>query len=303
MRHESLATALTILLSCTAAAQHARRATQAPGTPGKLLLSGFNSDAVHTYRLRDGAPRGSVSVPGAQSIVRGPDGLLYVCAEKIDEVWRLDPATGAFVDAFVRDAAETPEDESGPLDGPTAAVFGPGGDLYVASFENDRILRYDGASGAYLGEFVTANLGGLNGPDAGTKFGPDGMLYVPSFFNDRVLRYHPDGTFESEFVAFREGDVRRPRDLVWHQGEWYVASSGTSRIVRFDAAGEFVDVFCTVSQPYSLAFNADDGHLYVVSLLNDTVRKFDGVTGAALVRVVESGSGGVLGAVYLYFMR
>jgi DNA-binding beta-propeller fold protein YncE len=303
MRTPSLAIAVLILVPCVSSAQRASPAPHAPRTPGKLLVSGFNSDAVHSYRIWDGALRGSVSVPGAQSIVQGPDGLLYVCAEKIDEIWRLDPATGDLVDAFVRDVPETAEDESGPLDGPTAAVFGPGGDLFVASFENDRILRYDGATGAYEGEFVTANLGTLNGPDAGTKFGPDGMLYVPSFFNDKVLRYWPDGTFESEFVAFREGNVRQPRDLVWHQGHWYVASSLNGRIVRFDAAGEFVDLFCSLTQPYSLAFNQDDEDLYVVSLGNNNVRKFDGVTGAVLGPVVTSGSGGIVGAVYLFFLR
>jgi DNA-binding beta-propeller fold protein YncE len=274
-----------------------------PRTAGRILVSGFGSDAVHAYRAWDGGVRGRASpVPGAQSIVLGPDGLLYVCAEEIDQVLRVDPGTLAVVGPFVADDPLTPADENGPLDGPTAAVFGPAGDLFVASFESDQILRFDGQSGVYEGVFVAANLGGLDGPDAGTKFGPDGLLYVPSFWNDRVLRYDGNGEFLDEFVAFREGNVRRPRDLVHRGGHWYVASSSNNRIVRFDAAGNFVANFATVSQPYSLAFHPVDRDLYVVSLADNGVYRLDGRTGAVLDAAVTAGSGGVVAAVYLFFL-
>jgi DNA-binding beta-propeller fold protein YncE len=294
-----------ILTACAAlAAQQAAPGPFAPRTPGRILVSGFGSDAVHAYRAWDGAPRGqSGGVPGAQSIVQGPDGRLYVCAEKVDRVLRLDPRSLAVVDAFVADDPLTAPDENGPLDGPTSATFGPAGDLFVASFETDEVLRFDGTTGAYLGVFVAAGLGGLDGPDAGTKFGPDGLLYVPSFWNDRVLRYDGTGRFVDEFVAFREGNLRQPRDLVLHQGEWYVASSLNDRILRFDAAGNFVGVFATINQPYSLAFHPDDDNLYVVGLAADVVRVFDGQTGGSLGNLVPSGSAGLAGAVYLCFVR
>src|SRR5688572_3343221 len=159
-----------------------------PALPGKILVSGFGSDAVHGYRARDGAPRGSLGIQGPQSIVRGSHGWLYVCAEKVDEVVRFDPAAPQTLSTFVGDDPQTGADENGPLDGPTAAVFGPQQDLFVASFETDQILRFDGCTGAYEGIFVDTGAGGLDGPDAGTKFGSDGNLYVPSFWNDRVLR-------------------------------------------------------------------------------------------------------------------
>jgi hypothetical protein len=34
-------------------------------------------------------------------------------------------------------------------------VFGPGGDLLVSSFDTDRILRFDGQTGASKGVFAT----------------------------------------------------------------------------------------------------------------------------------------------------
>jgi len=298
------ATLLLLLCSCLpTAAQKARASTEAPRTPGKLLLSGYNSNGLYFYRAADGEPRGVVpGVSGAQSIVLGPDGLLYVCAEKADQVVRIDPETRVVHDVFVRDDPLTADDENGPLDGPTAATFGPEGDLFVTSFENDQVLRFDGRSGAYEGVFVSSASGGLDGPDAGTKFGPDGMLYVPSFWNDRVLRYHADGSFESAFIPNGRGTLRQPRDLVWHDGFWYVASSFNNRVLRFDAAGNFVDRFCDVGQPYCVAFHPVDGNLYVVALRNNAVRVFDGQSGDPLGPLVPSGAGGIDGAVYLYFL-
>jgi hypothetical protein len=100
-------------------------------------------------------------IPGAQSIQYGPDGNLYVAAEKIDRVLRFDGQTGVPLGALVADDPATPIDETGGLDAPTAALFGPDGDLYVASFDGDSVLRYDGVTGSFVGVFVTQGSGGL----------------------------------------------------------------------------------------------------------------------------------------------
>ena len=282
--------------------RHVLRDRLPPDVPGKILVSGYDSNLVHRYRADDGAPRGSSAVNGAQSIVLGTDGLLYVCAEKTHRVVRLDPQTLLRVDTFVLDDPATSEDENGPLNGPTSATFGPDGALYVASFNNDQILRFDGQTGDYLGVFVSAGLGGLNGPDAGTKFGADGLLYVPSFWNDRVLRYDAQGAFHDEFVSFREGNLRQPRDLVQHEGDWYVASSFNDRILRFDSQGNYIGIFASVPRPYSLAFNKHDDNLYVVSLAQNSVNVLAGDSGIFLDQIVPTGSAGLDGAVYLFFL-
>jgi len=301
MRHLLLAAAL-VFSAPLLAAQQARAATNPPKLPRRMLVSGFESDAVHAYRQSNGAPLGLVAARGAQCTFLGPDGLLYVCAEEVDQVLRYRPDTLALVDIFVGDDPLTPADENGSLNGPTAASFGPDGGLYVASFENDRILRFDGQTGAYDRVFVTAGLGGLNGPDAGTKWGSDGLLYVPSFFGDSVLRYDAGGAFVDAFVAAGEGTCRQPRDLVEHGGLWYVASSQNNRILRYDLSGNFVDQFASVPRPYSLAFQPDSGELYVVSLGGNDVRILDGTTGAPLGTAVAAGSAGLLGAVYISFL-
>jgi hypothetical protein len=50
----------------------------------------------------------------------------------------------------------------------------------VGSFVfNNRVLKYHGRSGAFLGVFVEEGSGGLQGP-WDLRFGPDGDLYVGS---------------------------------------------------------------------------------------------------------------------------
>ena len=50
------------------------------------------------------------------------------------------------------------------LDNPRGLKFGPDGNLYVASRGTDSILRFDGATGAFIDEFVASGSGGLNDP-------------------------------------------------------------------------------------------------------------------------------------------
>jgi DNA-binding beta-propeller fold protein YncE len=301
--------AVVSVLGPTLAAQIARSGTPTqrtvPWPPGLMLVSGYDSDAIHVFHIATGAFVGTIGpVPGAQSITTGPDGMLYACAEKIDQVLRIDPATLTITGAFVADDPATPEDENSRLDGPTGAIFGPDGNLYVASFDNDRVLRFDGASGAFLNTFVAAGSGGLDGPDAGMTFGPDGNLYVPSFWNHRVLRYDgTTGAFLDVFISSSPSNLFQPRGVVFHAGSCYVASSLNHRVLRYDLAGNFLGIFANANRPYGMAFNPDDHDLYVVSLGLNLVRIHDGATGAYLQDAIPSGAGGLVNAVYVHFVR
>jgi DNA-binding beta-propeller fold protein YncE len=67
-------------------------------------------------------------------------------------------------------------------------LFDSIGTLLVASIGNDRVLKYDGATGAFLSTFVSPGSGGLGQPHSMT-LGPDGNLYVGSNNHDAVFRY------------------------------------------------------------------------------------------------------------------
>jgi len=270
-----------------------------------LLVSGYGSQSVHRFDVATGAPLGVVAAaPGAQSLRYGPDGFLYACAEEADRVLKLDGTTGAFVANFVWDDPATPEDESGGLDAPTAAVFGPDGALYVASFSQNRVLRFDGSSGAYLGEFIAAGNSPINGPDAGMTFGPDGNLYVPSFNNNRVLRYDgATGAYLGPFIPPLAG-LSRPRMLRFRgDGSVWVTSWGNSRLMRFDLSGALVaTVTLGVFRPTGLVIAPDSGDLLVTSDQADDVRVFDGITGAAKGTLVTANSGGLDGGTFLEYL-
>lgn len=128
-------------------------------------------------------------------------------------------------------------------------MFGPDDHLYVASAETDRILRYDGSTGAFIDAFVSVGSGGLNGP-SGLTFGPDDYLYVGSVETDQVLRYDGQtGAFVGEFVSAGSGGLDTPVGLVFGPDKnLYVASAsdptGEGSILRYDGrTGDFIDDF------------------------------------------------------------
>jgi DNA-binding beta-propeller fold protein YncE len=156
-----------------------------------LIVSSELGHRVNQYDV-DGTFLGQYVTPfqegltGPELIVAGPDGFLYLTAQS-NQVLRLDPLEAGVVAPFVSDDPKTPEDETGGLNWAHGLAFGPDGNLYVASSNNNRILRYDGVTGAFMDAFVT----GVGAPSfpVGVAFGPDGHLYVASFGNDRLLRY------------------------------------------------------------------------------------------------------------------
>jgi hypothetical protein len=76
-------------------------------------------------------------------------------AHRINE---FDPVTGASLGAFVASTA-------GGLSAPIGIEFTGSGELLVASLNTDSIKLYDGTTGAYLSDRVTAGSGGLDQPN------------------------------------------------------------------------------------------------------------------------------------------
>ena len=57
----------------------------------------------------------------------------------------------------------------------TSVLLAPAGtaDLFGSTFTRNSVRRFDENSGAFLGTFINAGLGGLSAPHRG-RFGPDG---------------------------------------------------------------------------------------------------------------------------------
>jgi len=165
-------------------------------------------------------------------------------------------------------------------------------EILVSSRFTDQVLRYDLASGAFLGVFAAG--GGLDNP-VGLTFGPDGNLYVASGETDQVLRY--DGASGAFLRVFAQGGgLDAPRQVNFGpDGGLYVASGATNRILRFDgASGAFLGVFASggnLSGPTSFTFGPG-GDLYVGSVNTNRVKRFNGQTGAFIGNFVTQGLNG-----------
>ncbi len=282
--------------------------------PGDLLVSAFFSDNLVAFDEWSGELIGEYTgagsdLDGTLGVVLGPDSLLYVASEESNMVLRYDPVTRAFVDRFVWDDPTTPnEDETGGLAGPSSVVFDAAGNLFVGSFDNDSIYKYDGITGAFDRIFVTEASGGLDGPDAGMTVGPDGHLYVPGYYSNSIT-YYDGSTGESlgDFVPKGSNGMSRPRHLIFREGFLYAACEGSHNVMRFDgASGEYIDDFVTprssgLSSPSGMGWGPD-GHFYICSGNQNNVRRYDGETGEYIDLFVPNGAGGLSSATFVYFV-
>ena len=159
------------------------------------------------YDGKSGASLGAFASGGPLAFPRGmafgPDGSLFVANYNGASVLHYS-ATGTFLNTFVSPG-------SGGLLTPDDLVFGPDGNLYVTggALPNAGVLRYNGVTGAFMGQFAFA---GGNNSTLDLAFGPDGDLYVTtSGTADGVLRFDGQtGALLGDFVASGSGGLGSP---------------------------------------------------------------------------------------------
>ena len=170
-------------------------------------------------------------------------------------------------------------------------------DLFVSAASANSVMRFDGNTGNFLGNFVAPNSGGLGDPQ-GIAFGPDNNLYVASHTSRNVLRFNGQtGAFIDVFAT--TAGMNWPAEINFRGGHLYVSdfSGGAiGRVSRFNATtGAFVDHFVTgASLADGTAWDAA-GDLYVSNFGTDSIRKYNGTTGNLIGDFVSPGLGGLDG--------
>lgn len=182
--------------------------------------------------------------------------------------------------------------------------------LLVSSRYNNRILRYNATTGAFVDTFVPSGSGGLNAP-FGITIGPDNNLYVSGYSNNAVLRYDgTSGAFKGSFAPSGggySGELTGPWGLRFGpDNNLYVNKSGTAGstrgVLRYNGGtGKFIDNFANsggLQSAFDCAFDGAGG-LYVTDSIDNSVKKYNGTTGQ--FQSIFASGGGLLSPTGLTF--
>lgn len=167
---------------------------------------------------------GSGGLASPQGLAMDGAGLLYATSAT-DQILRYD-SDGSFKDVFVDGNGP----DGGGLKGPRSIAFGPDGHLYALDSAHKNVLRYDGVTGKFLGDFTT---GDTLGAAADLIFGPDGHLYVSD--PNSLAVYQFNGAGGALLDAFGGSGLSGPHGLGFFNNRLHVANQDNNSVVWYDS--------------------------------------------------------------------
>ncbi len=178
-----------------------------------------------------------------------------------------------------------------PLSGPRDAATDSQGNVYVADYMHDRIVKY-----GPTGNPITA--WGTHGPNPGQFLRPYGVdvdqndnVYVADSDNNRIQEFTPTGGYQDTFgqPGTGSGDFQQLRRVAVGSGpdpDVYGADLWTYKIVQFDQTGTPVQVYGNkapadgqFNEPSGMTFDGA-GHIFVTDAVNQRIERFITATGA-----------------------
>ena len=177
-------TPMTKLITTALAVVCMAPVARAADGPEKMLVAMSTAGTVECYDPATGRHEGTVirglSRPMGLALGKGND--LFVTEAQTGRsgsVKRYDLETGRFVDDFL---PPLKADATGAFEQGASLVF-DGGDLFVASYHDGRVLRFDGKTGAFIDVAAKVEAGAL------IQFAiHGGVLYVADFKGHAVQR-------------------------------------------------------------------------------------------------------------------
>ena len=182
------------------------------------------------------------------------------------------------------------------MDGPTAMVYDPLGNLLVLNEFSHNVLRFDGSTGAFLDTFIMpAALGSVGlGDPADMEVGPDGQLYLMSHGStgSNIWKYDVfTGAYLGSF-AFAPPPTHTHGLTLGPGGDFYQGYVELGQVVRFDGStGAFEGVFTSgpgVGPIADIVFGP--AHLFVTLDGGGGVARFDAVSGAFVDFLIPAGA-------------
>src|SRR5262249_53551960 len=151
-------------------------------------------------------------------------------------------------------------------------TIGPDGNLYTATggsgLDYNTILRYNGATGAFMGVFATGPLNGVR-----TIVFHGGSMFVACEDTNQGLQFNATaGAYLGVFVASGSGGINGPHGMTFGpDGNLYVSGRNSNTVIEYDGTtGACLRTFVAagsggLSLPQGIAFDPSGQYLYVAS--------------------------------------
>ncbi|WP_034261231.1 T9SS type A sorting domain-containing protein [Altibacter lentus] len=195
-----------------------------------VLISNLSTAGIiskHDWATGDLIANFAEGLGGPTRMKVGPDGLLYVIQWDTanNKVLRYE-LNGTFLGEFT--ATGVPRS--------IGIAWDATGDLYVSSYSQSTVQKFNGTTGEAMGTFIDT---GLNGP-TNIFFEASGNMIVFSYNNGIIKRYDAAGNFIEDLITGLSG----PEGFAFFpNGDMLIGNGGDGTVKRYDSNYNFIENF------------------------------------------------------------